>query len=480
MTGQTEGQLLIPVPVVHLGAVAPTLGVGVVAVVAPSRYSSSFDTRLHGTLRALDSDPLGYTLAGSPLSSLSTLLRVSRKAPTSSVHARLSGLYAPTTPACLDMAPSHEAGFAANLSLQTRATGASTTTVVLPEGLTARQFQYLKGTNTHTVVLPEYGVSRLAPLLSLSSPIAVTGSGIRFIEADKQLSTELSKARTPIARQRLQADLAQFYFEAPSQVNRATVILVTVHRASELSALQRSISEIAINPVVSLLGLSQIRSLPAINARLSGLTATSSLVCHAASSRFKATVHLLHAIAGAAPQSPPPVGIVNIEAQLSMALSTFQSSALRSESLGLAVREIHGLVSQVSLAGSRTVTLTSHRAQIPISLSSRLGFPLSVSVRVSSSKLGFPSGNTQRLVLHRGSVTIAVPVVGKALGSFPASVSILSPNGTILERSALVVDSTAFSAAGVLLTVGAGMVVVVWWIRSGIRSRRRRRESVGQ
>jgi hypothetical protein len=64
-------------------------------------------------------------------------------------------------------------------------------------------------------------------------------------------------------------------------------------------------------------------------------------------------------------------------------------------------------------------------------------------------------------------------VVVKALGTFAASAVVSAPNGAVLVTSNLTVHSTGFSTVGVVLTVGAALVLVSWWVRTARHHRKK-------
>jgi len=97
---------------------------------------------------------------------------------------------------------------------------------------------------------------------------------------------------------------------------------------------------------------------------------------------------------------------------------------------------------------------------VPLTLSSKLPFPIGVQLSIRSSEITFPKGSRRVIKLRRGTATVSLPVVVKALGTFAASAVVSAPNGAVLVTSNLTVHSTGFSTVGVVLTVGAALVLV--------------------
>jgi Family of unknown function (DUF6049) len=136
---------------------------------------------------------------------------------------------------------------------------------------------------------------------------------------------------------------------------------------------------------------------------------------------------------------------------------------------------------KITLANENTVTFTSRRAAIPITVLSSASYPVDVIVSLASDKFTFPEGRSEKLLLNRA--TTSVRFVAQARGSgdrLPIDVTLRTANGRlVIGRTVLTVHSTAISFVGVALTVLAGAVLLVWWARTWRRSRRRRPRATG-
>jgi hypothetical protein len=99
-----------------------------------------------------------------------------------------------------------------------------------------------------------------------------------------------------------------------------------------------------------------------------------------------------------------------------------------------------------------------------------------VVVTLTSDKFTFPDGNSRKLVLNRPTTSVRVTAQARTSGDrLPIEVTLQTPNGQLtLAHTVLTVHSTAISFVGVALSVLAGAVLVVWWLRTWRRSRRRR------
>jgi len=150
----------------------------------------------------------------------------------------------------------------------------------------------------------------------------------------------------------------------------------------------------------------------------------------------------------------------------------------RSE-LGLVSGGITGVLADV-FATDKTVTLTSREAEIPVSFVNGTAEPVTVRMRLASSKLLFPAGEQQDITLPPGNTTMQIPVEARASGTFTMNVTLVSTDGylAIGDPARIRVRSTVFSGTGAVLTGGAAAFLVLWWGNHIRRTRRARRTAV--
>jgi hypothetical protein len=120
---------------------------------------------------------------------------------------------------------------------------------------------------------------------------------------------------------------------------------------------------------------------------------------------------------------------------------------------------------------TRKLTFTSRSGTIPL----RMGDPgnrvLNVKVELASSRVDFLDGNARSVRLDRANQVITFQVEVKAAGPSNIEVLVTSPNGTVLSRSVLKVTSTAVNPTALIITIGAGLVLVALWSRRLFRRR---------
>ena len=141
---------------------------------------------------------------------------------------------------------------------------------------------------------------------------------------------------------------------------------------------------------------------------------------------------------------------------------------------------LNAQLSQLQVAGDRTVTLTSQQGTLPVTIVSSTSYPVTGTLTLTSDKLLFPNGTTewtQPVSLVLPNNVVDVKVRARASGVFKVDVSLHSPAGGLeLSNGEVEVRSTATSVVGIVLSVGALTVLVVWWFRTS-RKRRALREA---
>ena len=133
------------------------------------------------------------------------------------------------------------------------------------------------------------------------------------------------------------------------------------------------------------------------------------------------------------------------------------------------------LAEVVRLPDEFRITLTTRSSTIPVTLENLSEDDLSVRIRLDGDQLEFPEGEVIDQVLAPGTTRIEVPVRVRTSGAFSLDVTVTSPDGAlVLDTTTFDVRSTAISGVGLVLSVGAGLFLAVWWARHWRRTRRSR------
>ncbi|HEX3539257.1 MAG TPA: murein biosynthesis integral membrane protein MurJ [Acidimicrobiales bacterium] len=187
------------------------------------------------------------------------------------------------------------------------------------------------------------------------------------------------------------------------------------------------------------------------------------------------------------PASSPAVGEINRHVLISESADTPERS--RPAELAAATSLINRLKAMVHLPGNQSITFTARQGLIPVTILSSASYPLKIRVRVTSQKLGFQpvqlvggactnsaTSEVCTIQLRAQNTTVRVPVVAKTAGVFSLTVALDSPDGAInLATNQDTVRSTAASGVGVVLSLGAALLLMVWWLRDVVHGRRAKR-----
>jgi hypothetical protein len=87
-----------------------------------------------------------------------------------------------------------------------------------------------------------------------------------------------------------------------------------------------------------------------------------------------------------------------------------------------------------------------------------------VSIALVSSNLRESPG--QEVVLDPGATrTLTFGVDAKTTGRFVVSIQVIAPAGRVIGQSSVIVRSTAYSRIALIITIAAGLVLVLLWAR---------------
>lgn len=140
--------------------------------------------------------------------------------------------------------------------------------------------------------------------------------------------------------------------------------------------------------------------------------------------------------------------------------------------LAAAAGDVEDAFDGVTLSGQTDLNLTSRSGALPLQIRNANDFPVDVVLQISSDRLRFPEGQRFEIAADEEITRVDIPVRAQATGSVPTFVQLTTPDGQIvLDERQLDVRSTAVSGVGLALSLGALVVLVIWWARSWRRSR---------
>lgn len=179
-------------------------------------------------------------------------------------------------------------------------------------------------------------------------------------------------------------------------------------------------------------------------------------------------------------------GFTSMVEEDNVVLGNFQRSLLSSESLRLSEDERENNIDNwddtfdkqlaaIRLPAERSIRLTARDGEIPISVQNDTGYPVKVNLRLSGDQIAFPEGRQRTIEVPLQQVTDRFAIEARTSGAFPVQVEMTSPDGTLsLYESRVTVRSTATSGVGVFLTAGSLGFLVLWWMHSIYKTRRKR------
>ena len=187
---------------------------------------------------------------------------------------------------------------------------------------------------------------------------------------------------------------------------------------------------------------------------------------------LRSTRRSIDGVLSMVPESPYLAG-----AAVHRALASGDQSLTADQRSGVLIsadRALRSITGEVVMTPQQVVTLTSRSGKVPLSIENRLQVPVHVHVTLRSAKLDFPEGSEFDQMLAPGTTTrVDAVVTTRATGAFPLDVSVSTADDSVPVTTArFTVRSTAVSGIGLIISIGAGLFLLVWWIRHFRSSRR--------
>lgn len=323
-----------------------------------------------------------------------------------------------------------------------------------------------------------------------STWLASGGQQIQVVAADPTLTADFTRDEPPVlAANQLLAEMAMIYTETPGIIDRGVAVMPPADWSASPDFLATLLAGLDGNPLVRAVTASGLfgavgdpqgtRYLqnPAGNASTppgwSGIAPARSAI-----DRMRAVL----------PSESTEVAAADRD--LLLAESADITAAQRAALLA-AVARITGRVEHaVTLPPSTTITLTSTRGAVPITILTAGNLHPTIELVLTSQRLIFrafspPSGTCTvlsevreicTLSIKNQNTTLKVPVETRTSGVFPIDVYLYppgSPNGSRwLAHDQDTVRSTAVSGVALFLIGGALLALVLWWGRDLRRGRR--------
>jgi hypothetical protein len=170
---------------------------------------------------------------------------------------------------------------------------------------------------------------------------------------------------------------------------------------------------------------------------------------------------------------PAAATVATLDAHLLRATGRGLDTGDRREELDAAQAAVDDLAAAIGTPETVTITLTAREGTVPLTIRNDTGGPVEVQVLLRSPKLELPGGDTLEMTLDEAATRLDIPVRTRASGSFRFDVEVTSPDGRVaLASTSYSVRSTAVSGVGLVLSIGAGLFLVIWWARHWREHRR--------
>ena len=295
---------------------------------------------------------------------------------------------------------------------------------------------------------------------------------------DDDLAQLLAADEEPIlVAQRVAAALAVLWWQAPESP-RAAVLLVDLTEQPEVAA--RLLDQLAAPGMLLSSTLPDVFGLGTTTdgsneppVRQLAPAAAEPIGAAVANDLRRAQQDLVGYAAMVGAESPRPDPLAK---QLLVATADGFSGEQRRAHIDAVHTEIGNTVGAVGLPVDPQVTLTSRTGTVPLTITRSTDFPVTVQVQLESTRLEFPDGETLTVPLEEETTRLDVEVETLSSGSFPLDVELVSPDGSLpVTETRYRVRSTAVSGVGLIISIGAGVFLAVWWGSHWHRARRSRR-----
>jgi hypothetical protein len=477
-------------PSTAVGSPAPTAVAAAVGTVAAIDLNRSVAVTVDASPQTVASLAAGGRQSGAAVAQLATL------AATPSLHQFASAPFAPVNAAGLV-----NAGLSSELALQVQ-TGTQTAAALdlrpgagsgAPLGPWFTNTPVDVGTLTQLgadgysqVVLPAGSVPGSPTDGSAAEPfqlVPTRGSAMTALVSNSDLVARFTDdpGDPVLAAHQLVAELSQIYYEKPNDDSaRGIVAMAPPGWSDSPEFVGALLGALAGNPIIQAVTTAELFNTFAApsachnGCKLSAVTAGSGLPVGAIRAQ-RARIDGFAAAAPAARDLSTQLGQLVLAGEADNLRPTQQAAVLHNTSLA-----VDAQLSQLVVAG-QPITLTSQRGRLPVTIVSNAPYPVTASLTLTSDKLLFTQNGLTQLtvpvVLHpQHANVIFVDVQTRVSGTFRVGIALDAPvAGTTLSAGEITVRSTATSVVGIVLSLGAVLVLVVWWIRTSRKRRGLRR-----
>ena len=369
-------------------------------------------------------------------------------------------------------------------------------TYVADDHLTPQAAGALRDRGVRSLVVPERALSALDERQfnrTLTQPFNINGAdGVQAAVADAALSAHAGETGDPILdANHLVADLAVLYFDDPPD-KRAAVVAFGDDQHVDPQMLDALLSALdpATNRILQPMTLTTMfSSVPRAGSRgetngrgtplARALTPALGANLSSFASGLRTAEADLNSYRGmVTPDNPRPD---EFDRRALVAGAADLSDSERASYLDSMRGSIQAEVAKVQPPGRQTINFTARDGVVSLAIRNTTGYPVKIALRLQGDKLEFPGHENGSLEVTLTDETTRIPlnVHTRASGDSPLDVTVTAPDDhLVLARTRITVRSTAFSGVGIILSVGSGLFLALWWLRHAVAVRRERRRGL--
>lgn len=355
--------------------------------------------------------------------------------------------------------------------------------LVINGGLSNSSASLLADNGVSKVLLGQKYFTPFNQKYSLSQPFLIEdnqNSALEVLSADSELRSDLSSGAIPYtSANQISTDLAQIYFDQPNDVSERVVsTLFRVSSPQQASNLNAALNDITSSPFVRTTDLQNAFSLIPTSSLQIGKLGNPAPSRAIDVSRFNSISSDVAALDSSLGKSTL---LSQAQTSLMASLASSISNSKSQQFLSSSQATISQISSMLSLATNKSFTVTSRNVKLPIAISSQLKVPFKGVLVIKSDRLSFPNGNTVPVVVSGPNTTLSIPIHAETLGIYLISAKLFTTNGKlVVAHTSIEIRSTAFSLVSIILTLGAFLILALWWIQSFRKGHRRNRRLVSE
>jgi hypothetical protein len=344
------------------------------------------------------------------------------------------------------------------------------------------ELDVLRSLGMERVIVPERAVEDVAdqaegpvPL----GPVSLADGGPAAAVADDNLAAHLYEGNGQLDAQRFLAELTMIWAIRPSVGGRGVVVRIPEDATIDPAMLGTTLDALGSSGVVQPVGLDEWFNLPP--AEVEGERIAVDRAPDEAAADLTTVARPLEdgqrAIGGLAATLDDRDTVQSLHRALLVALDVDLETPERLAYINRVGNVVGQLSADVNAPPEFTITLTARSGKIPLTIENNGDQAVTIAVLLQSSQLEFPGGEARRTVtVPPGGIRLDLSVRTRTSGAFPLHITLTSPDRNIvLDRTTFTIRSTAVSGAGLVLSVGAGLFLLVWWGRHWRTARRSRR-----